>query len=234
MHHSCIHGLESLSLTLCYFSKGKLVSFQSGPTTSSKPTHSFNTQASQKNRMEEVGKKSAEPREEKQVGSVSQEAVEELRRSQMLLKEEINGLKTQMSLIIQILLRGKDNLSPCSPQVYPAPQTPRQLVLLPHQRQQAPQYEASSSNTMIIQFQGLSLDNENAEENMVSISSLKDAQKVVESGLSIGWGQVVTLPGNNHGEGVGFSPSSANANGSNVAIKMIEETFHSSAFIHFS
>ncbi|KAK2423011.1 hypothetical protein QL285_033498 [Trifolium repens] len=139
-----------------------------------------------------------------------------------------------MSLIIQILLRGKDNLSPCSPQAYPAPQTPRQLVLLPHQRQQAPQHEASSSNTMISQFQGLSLDNENAEENRVSISSLKDAQKVVESGLSIGWGQVVTLSGNNHREGLGFSPSSANANGSNVAIKTIEETFHSAGFIHFS
>ncbi|KAK2409077.1 hypothetical protein QL285_044532 [Trifolium repens] len=225
MHHFCIHGLESLSLTLCYFSKGKPVSSQSGPTTSSKPTPRFNTQASQKNRME-VGQKSAEPREEKQVGSVSQEAVEELKRGQKLLKEEINGLKTQMSLIIQILLKEKDNLSSCSPQAYLTPQTPRQLVLLPHQRQQAPQHEASSSK-------GLSLDHENAEENRVFISSLKDAQKVVESGLSIGWGQVVTLPENNHREGLGFSPSSANANGTNVAIKTIEETFHSAGFIHF-
>jgi hypothetical protein len=48
---------------------------------------------------------------------------------------------------------------------------------------------------------------------LVSISSLKDAQKVVESGLSIGWGQVVTLPENNHGESLGFFPSSAKANG---------------------
>jgi hypothetical protein len=31
----CIHSLESLSLTLCYFSKGKPVSSQSGPTTAS-------------------------------------------------------------------------------------------------------------------------------------------------------------------------------------------------------
>jgi hypothetical protein len=151
MHHFCIHGLESLSLTLCYFSKGKPVSSQSGPTTSSKPTRRFNTQASQKNRME-VGQKSAEPREEKQVGSVSQEAVEELRRGQKLLKEEINGLKTQMSLIIQILLRGKDNLSSRPPQAYPGPQTPQPLVILPHQRQQAPQHETSSSDMMLSQF----------------------------------------------------------------------------------
>jgi hypothetical protein len=85
---------------------------------------------------------------------------------------------------------------------------------------------------MLSQFQRLSWDNEKAKENRVSISSLKDAQKVVESGLSIGWGQVVTLSGNNHHEGLGFSPSSAKANGSSVAIKTIEETFHSVGFIY--
>jgi hypothetical protein len=61
---------------------------------------------------------------------------------------------------------------------------------------------------------------------------LKDAQKVVQSGLSTGWGQVVTLPENNHHEGLGFSPSSAKAVGPNVAIKTLEETFHSAGFIY--
>jgi hypothetical protein len=40
---------------------------------------------------------------------MSQKAVEELRKGQELLKKEINGLKTQMSLVIQILLRGEVN-----------------------------------------------------------------------------------------------------------------------------
>jgi hypothetical protein len=77
------------------------------------------------------------------------------------------------------------------------------LVLLPHQRQEAPQCGTSSLNTMLSRFQGLSFDDGKAKENRVSISSLKDAQKVVESGLSTGWGQVVTLPKNNNGEGLG-------------------------------
>ncbi|KAK2381878.1 hypothetical protein QL285_069454 [Trifolium repens] len=84
---------------------------------------------------------------------------------------------------------------------------------------------------VLSQFQGVSLGNKKAKENMASISSLKDAQKVVQSGLSTGWGHVVTLPENNHGEGLGFSPSSAKADGSNVAIKTLEETFHNSGFI---
>ncbi|KAK2389917.1 hypothetical protein QL285_063474 [Trifolium repens] len=92
--------------------------------------------------MEEVGQKNVELRKEKQVGSVSPKVVEELRRSQELLREEVNGLKTQMSLIIQILLNGKDNSSSCPPRAYPTPQTPRPWVIPPHQqqpRQQAPQ-----------------------------------------------------------------------------------------------
>ncbi|MCH83438.1 hypothetical protein A2U01_0004258 [Trifolium medium] len=166
---------------------------------------------------------------------MSQEAVEELRKGQELLKEEVNHLKTQMSLIIQIMLKREDNLSSCLPQACPAPQTPRQWLILPHQRQprqQAPQHETSSVNMVLSQFQGVSLDNKKAEENKASISSLKDAQKVVQSGLSTGWGQVVTLLKNNHRKGLGFSPSSAKAVEPNVVIKTIKETFHSAGFIH--
>ena len=71
-----------------------------------------------------------------------------------------------------------------------------------------------------------------AKENMPSISSLKDAQKVIQSGLSTGWGQTVTLPENNHREGLGFYPSSAKAVGPNGAIKTLEEIFHSAGFIY--
>jgi hypothetical protein len=101
----------------------------------------------------------------------------------------------------------------------------------PHLNLQATQHETSFVKMVLSQFQGVSLGNKKAKENMTSISSLKDAQKVVQSGLSIGWGQVVTLPENNHGEGLGFSPSSAKAVGSNVAIKTLEETFHNAGFI---
>jgi hypothetical protein len=57
--------------------------------------------------MEEVGQKSVELRGEKQVESVLQKIMEELRKGQELLKEEVNQLKIQMSLITQILLKGE-------------------------------------------------------------------------------------------------------------------------------
>ncbi|KAK2374899.1 hypothetical protein QL285_075830 [Trifolium repens] len=106
-------------------------------------------------------------------------------------------------------------------------QPPTSPLLNPH----ATQHETSFVKMVLSQFRGLSLGNKKAKENMASISSLKDAQKVVQSGLSTGWGQVVTLPENNHGEGLGFSPSSTKADGSNVAIKTLEETFHNAGFI---
>ncbi|KAK2382525.1 hypothetical protein QL285_070055 [Trifolium repens] len=94
--------------------------------------------------MEEVGQKSVELHGEKQVGSMSQEAVEELRKGQELLKEEVNQLKIQMSLITQILLKGEGDHFSNSPQAYTAPQPwvipPSQLQKNQQQpRQQAPQ-----------------------------------------------------------------------------------------------
>jgi hypothetical protein len=91
--------------------------------------------------MEEVGQKSVKLHGEKQVGSVSQEAMEELRKGQQLLKEEINGLKTQMSLIIQILLKGESDPLSNSLHAYTIPQPwvipPSQL----HQNQQQPRQQ---------------------------------------------------------------------------------------------
>jgi hypothetical protein len=82
------------------------------------------------------------------------------------------------------------------------------------------------------QFQGLSLDEKNTKKNGASICSLKDAQEVVQNGLSTGWGQVVTLPENKHREGLGFSPSSARAIEPTVSVKLIKYTFYSAGFIH--
>jgi hypothetical protein len=97
---------------------------------------------------------------------------------------------------------------------------------------QAPQHETSFVKMVLSQFQGLSLGNMKAKENMPSISSLKDARKVVQSGLSTGWGRVVTLPENHHREGLGFSHISAKVIGSDVAVKTINETFNSAGFMY--
>ncbi|KAK2396167.1 hypothetical protein QL285_057834 [Trifolium repens] len=53
---------------------------------------------------------------------MSQETVEKLKEGQELSKEEVNRLKTQMNLIIQIILRKEGDPSSSSPQVYTAPQ----------------------------------------------------------------------------------------------------------------
>ncbi|KAK2371701.1 hypothetical protein QL285_072918 [Trifolium repens] len=107
-----------------------------------------------------------------------------------------------------------------------------QPLIPPPINHQAPQREISSVNMALSQFQGLSLDNKKVKENRANISSLKDAQKVVQSRFPTSWGHVVTLSVNNHREGLGFSPASAKADGSNVAIKTIKETFHSAGFIY--
>jgi hypothetical protein len=52
--------------------------------------------------MEKVEQKSIELRGEKQTGNVSQDALEELKKGQELLKEEVNQLKSQMSLIFVV------------------------------------------------------------------------------------------------------------------------------------
>jgi hypothetical protein len=83
--------------------------------------------------MEKVEQKSIELRGEKQTGNVSQDALEELKKGQELLKEEVNQLKSQMSLIIQILLKGEDNSTLCLPHAYPAPQTPQPWMIPLHQ-----------------------------------------------------------------------------------------------------
>jgi hypothetical protein len=136
--------------------------------------------------------------------------ITELRREVITLRSELEQLE---ALVTSLLVT--QNQPPTSP-----------LNL------QVIQHETSFVKMVLSQFQGLSLGNKKAKENMTSISSLKDAQKVIQSGLSTGWGQVVTLPENNHHEGLGFSPSSAKIVGLNVGIKTINEIFHSAGFMH--
>ncbi|MCI45006.1 coatomer subunit zeta-3, partial [Trifolium medium] len=61
------------------------------------------------------------------------------------------------------------------------------------------------------QFQALSVDGKDNKKTRASISSLKDAQEVIRSGATEGWGSVLSLPGSKFREGLGFSSSTANA-----------------------
>lgn len=61
----------------------------------------------------------------------SQEAIEELNRGQELLKEEVNKLRTQMNLVVQVLLRRQGNPPSCQLHAYPSPQIP-QPQAIPH------------------------------------------------------------------------------------------------------
>jgi hypothetical protein len=84
--------------------------------------------------------------------NISQEVIKGLKRDLDLLREEVNGLKTQMSLIIQILLKREDNLPLFPPQ---ANMTLRPWVISPHQqqpRQQAPPHSGNQNRSQRPQF----------------------------------------------------------------------------------
>jgi hypothetical protein len=81
------------------------------------------------------------------------------------------------------------------------------------------------------QFQGLSLDDKNAKKDRASISSLKDVQEVIQSGLPAGWGKVTDLPEYKHKKGLGFFPSIRSVKTSTVN-EPIKEVFRSAGFIH--
>ncbi|MCH83756.1 hypothetical protein A2U01_0004582 [Trifolium medium] len=66
---------------------------------------------------------------------MSQETVEELQKGQELLRDEVNRLKTQMSLIIKILLKEEDNPLSYQSQVCPAPQISKPWVVPSHPQQ---------------------------------------------------------------------------------------------------
>lgn len=55
-------------------------------------------------------------------------------------------------------------------------------------------------------FQSLSILDNAIKKNGASMTSLKDAQQVMENGSSVGWGQVVELAKNKIRVGLGFSP----------------------------
>lgn len=59
------------------------------------------------------------------------------------------------------------------------------------------------------QFQALSLESKGKKKQGASISSLKDAQELVRSGETRGWGSVLSLPDNKDRTGLGFSPEEA-------------------------
>ena len=80
-------------------------------------------------------------------------------------------------------------------------------------------------------FQGLAMETGTAERSRASISSLKDAQRVVQAGGSANWGKLIELPENKRREGLGFVPS-ADLLKTKTVVEPIRGTFHSSGFIH--
>ncbi|XP_039683803.1 uncharacterized protein [Medicago truncatula] len=74
-------------------------------------------------------------------------------------------------------------------------------------------------------FQGFTIEDKNTKRNEASISSLRDAQKVIQAGGSTSWGKLIELPENKHREGLGFFPSTSLSTAK-------KGTFHSSGFIH--
>lgn len=59
------------------------------------------------------------------------------------------------------------------------------------------------------QFQALSLENKGKKKQGASISSFRDAQELVRSGETRGWGSVLSLLDNRERTGLGFSPEEA-------------------------
>jgi len=75
------------------------------------------------------------------------------------------------------------------------------------------------------------MEEEGTRKSEASISSLKDAQKVIQAGGSASWGKLIELPKNKRREGLGFFPS-ADLSKIRVVFKSIRGTFHSFGFIH--
>lgn len=80
-------------------------------------------------------------------------------------------------------------------------------------------------------FQGFSMEEERTKKSEASISSLKDAHKVIQAGGSASWGKLIELPENKRREGLGFFPS-GNSSKTRTVVEPIKGTFHSSGFIH--
>ncbi|XP_039684985.1 uncharacterized protein [Medicago truncatula] len=80
-------------------------------------------------------------------------------------------------------------------------------------------------------FQGFTMEEKSTRKSEASISSLKDAQKMIQAGGSASWGKLIELPENKHREGLGFFPS-ADLSKTKTVAEPIKGTFHSSGFIH--
>ncbi|KAK2435637.1 hypothetical protein QL285_020682 [Trifolium repens] len=69
----------------------------------------------------------------------------------------------------------------------------------------------SADDADVTSFQGLSIEGEGSKKIKTSMASLKDAQRVVQEGVALGWGQLIQLPKNKYKEGLGFAPSEGKA-----------------------
>ncbi|XP_039683789.1 uncharacterized protein [Medicago truncatula] len=80
----------------------------------------------------------------------------------------------------------------------------------------------SSDGTL---FQGLSVES-GTTRGETCMTSLKDAQRVIQEGKAEGWGKLVQLPENKHKEGLGFSGNKQ------MMFDPTRGTFHSAGFIN--
>lgn len=69
-------------------------------------------------------------------------------------------------------------------------------------------------------------------KRVVSISSCKDAQQLVNDGITNGWGILLDLPENKQREGLGFSSTSKKILEGSKYVCSIKETFHNGGFIN--
>src|SRR4051812_32372227 len=81
------------------------------------------------------------------------------------------------------------------------------------------------------QFQGLSLEDESSRTK-ASISSYKEAVKVVKNGATTGWGQVVIPTKNETRAGLGCLPTFSNYTKKDETLRPIKETFISGGFLN--
>jgi len=80
-------------------------------------------------------------------------------------------------------------------------------------------------------FLGLVMEGDNTKKSEASISSLRDAQKMIQAGGSANWGKLIELPENKHREGLGFSPST-DLSKTGAVYEPVRGTFRSSGFTH--
>ncbi|KAI5384654.1 hypothetical protein KIW84_071602 [Lathyrus oleraceus] len=132
-------------------------------------------------------------------------------------------------------------VSPAAVVTYPLQEDPVDLYHGPNILSGAAEDAVQEEDAVITQFQGLEIANavrvEDLDEEKVGsyMASLKDAQQVVASGQTLGWGKIVQLSDKKDHSGLGFNPyeQTAKALRTIQKVKLISETFISGGHVLF-